>query len=518
MTQDLDVSSNQIIKLDIPKGTILEDLYSLNLSHNGLARLGNMPGWFPSLTVVDISHNEIMDEDELDFMLHLDTVAEISLQGNDCFTSEESVHKRYPFLEVVNRTRFRPTADRERLQMQEIVQDIRERGLMTITEIKQMQKELFESNKYEHKGLEKIFKNPDGEEMAQEVVGIGIDDEEETQDVPAFNITFKTNAKELEEFASHFEDDFENAYEKIRGDNNQATDTILQTKLSIQEQYKLLGLDGPFEGGDRVSTKCVKLDGKDWKAESRRLSPANSSRLGEMSAIESLPEAIHNNTSMHKYSRLPVSRNPSAKEMSTLSKGSKMIKVFPASNATMMSQKQDKSVREEGTPTTGLTKGDTDEHNKTHDEESFAQEGKPASGYSSSDTKSIFQTKPGSSGSSKQNSFRLRTKSRDQGGVGMKRGEIGSVVNTGLPSSMTGITLASRGPGDSSVLAQKPAPVQTQQRSHKLKMAINWAQKDLKKQNEEILKMIEGSGKDVLSLAQRAPNKLSSIHSASKGT
>lgn len=60
-------------------------MYDLRADHNKLYSLRDLEVIFPNLTVLDVSFNKLKTEYELEFLTYLDTMAELSVQGNDMF-------------------------------------------------------------------------------------------------------------------------------------------------------------------------------------------------------------------------------------------------------------------------------------------------------------------------------------------------------------------------------------------------------------------------------------------------
>ena len=100
---------------------------------------------FPNLTVLDVSRNKLRTEYELEFLVYLETMAELRVSGNDMFIEgykkrfsllilrqEDALHKQYPYLEIINDKQYHKVTSREKEQLGEIKEYIKEVGLMDL--------------------------------------------------------------------------------------------------------------------------------------------------------------------------------------------------------------------------------------------------------------------------------------------------------------------------------------------------------------------------------------------------
>jgi len=69
------------IEIELP----LRFIYSLKIDHNKLYSLKDFEIMFPNLTVLDVSRNKLRTEYELEFLIYLETMAELRVSGNDMF-------------------------------------------------------------------------------------------------------------------------------------------------------------------------------------------------------------------------------------------------------------------------------------------------------------------------------------------------------------------------------------------------------------------------------------------------
>lgn len=143
--ETLNLSKNRIVAIELSVGKQLQFIETLDLSYNRIESLACFEDYFPNLTVVNISHNELLVSSELEFMIYLETIAEIDLDGNDFFSpgTEDEVRDKYPFLERINKRIFRVPGDREIRAREEIFMNMLSDGLITPEEIQLVKRELW---------------------------------------------------------------------------------------------------------------------------------------------------------------------------------------------------------------------------------------------------------------------------------------------------------------------------------------------------------------------------------------
>jgi len=82
--KDLDISRNQIASIDFSGP--LTYLYSLRASGNQLQNIIDVDMKAPNLTILDVANNKIESDDDLECLLYLDRIAEVSVEGNPFFS------------------------------------------------------------------------------------------------------------------------------------------------------------------------------------------------------------------------------------------------------------------------------------------------------------------------------------------------------------------------------------------------------------------------------------------------
>jgi hypothetical protein len=375
------MSHNNIeaVVLETPESS-LENIYLIDVSNNQIRNLEGWEDYFPDVTVINVSNNQLLGECDLDCMAYMDSVAEIDVAGNDFFVPgcENDLHERFPFLERINRRKYFTAGERERRKKEEILQYFNDKQLLPNDEIEELRQR--QDRIREIEGQMKIVEE-EGELDDLDMVLLRCDAEEAAR--------FKKNAADLEEFGENYVQDFTNIYSMFKESSEKANNSILDYQIKMNKHFEELGLDAPFKI-DLPKEKYTKID-------------------AEMEEAETIGES---------------KETPKTQEM----------KKDPSSVQVSMN--------------------------------------------------SLFETKPQTPSTKaeiKTGSFRLRTYSRDQ--LGSKKGE----------QSTASIQSNQFGTGTGLGTTQK--------------VHINWAQKDLKKQNEEIQRMLERTRKDPAPL-QRVPKKL----------
>lgn len=380
-------------------------MYDLDISHNKITSLKAFEDYFPGLTVLDVSHNDILDVAEFEFMIYLDTISEIDVEGNDFFVkgSEKDLHEAYPFLERINGRVFYTTGERERQQKEKIIEEMRWDGLISAEEARALRSQ--NRRKYED---EIEIDQPEGELSLLKPNFLKINPEKSKK--------FYENNSALEEFAEHAQQDFERHYRSFYQNVDRIETRIRDTQHSLNQQFAAMGVGPPFS--DFVS----------------HLKTQPLFAAADLQPPQVTPDGQASDSGLTK-----------ARSAST----------------------------QQETPSTVETRKDPERRTK------------PESG-------SMFETKPSSSsllgeGREPKPSFRVRTYSREQG--------------------------SRRGEKEPAACATGPKAAAT---SNSNKLSVNWAQKDLKKQNEEILKMLERNRIDLGPL-QRVPRKLAAPASKKLG-
>lgn len=378
----------------LPEGAKLENLYDLDVAHNKLSSLKAFEDFFPGLTVLDVSHNDILDVNEFEFMVYLDSISEIDVEGNDFFVKggEKALHETYPFLERINQRVFYTTGERERQQKEKIIGEMVLDGLISSEEASALRSE--SRKKYEDT-IE--IDQPEGELSLLKPNFLKINPEKSKK--------FYENNSALEEFAENAQNDFERYYKTFYQNVGHIEASIRDAQDRLNLQFAPLGVGVPFS--------------------------EFSSRLKKATLF---------NETEPQPPQTPVDGQPS--------------ETGPGKDRSAGSRQE--------TPSTVETRKGPEKKEQQ-------------------DSSSVFDTKPSSASfladaKEPKNSFRVRTYSKE---LVSRRSD----KDLGAPNS-------------------KVAP-----NSNSNKISVNWAQKDLKKQNEEILKMLERNRIDLGPL-QRVPRKL----------
>ncbi|KAL4439369.1 hypothetical protein ABPG74_017032 [Tetrahymena malaccensis] len=105
-----------------------ENLEHLDLSHNQIQETKRFGEYFPNLFTLDISYNNIFIEDELTFVYDMDSLCDIDFSNNLVCTQEflEQFLRRHPEIDVVNGKVIKQAGYRFEVEMQEVVEEIKE--------------------------------------------------------------------------------------------------------------------------------------------------------------------------------------------------------------------------------------------------------------------------------------------------------------------------------------------------------------------------------------------------------
>lgn len=375
----------------------MEDVYEIDISYNKISSLKRFEDYFPKLTVLDVSYNDIFDQTELEFMIYLETMAEIDVEGNGFFAkgTEKLLHDQFSFLERINDRNFYSPGERERKMKEEIILDMLKNNLMSNEEARQLREQLQEKHKYDDK-LE--IHEPEGE---YDLLELSVFDRN-----PEKGKKFFENNKSLIEFAENSVKDFEKKYTSFYKTVDRIEANIFESQTRINRDFEIAGMQGPF---NELQVPFLK-----------RPSSSFNHIIGKMDESGLIEQKIGAN-SFEKESKL----------------------------------KQE-------TPSTSEIKKDSE---------------KQVSGGTS-----VFETKPSSSSNiSEPKGFRLRTYSKD--------------------------VLSRRSEKDRGLSSSKVSSNTNNGNINNSKIIVNWAQKDLKKQNEDIMKMLERNRLDLGPL-QRVPRKI----------
>jgi hypothetical protein len=235
--QVLNLSGNKLTKIVLPAEVELTWLYALDVSSNKIELLTGIEVNYPGLTVLDISKNQVKDDDQFEAFVYMDNIAELDVEENPCFESgtEDMWHDRFDFLERINKRRFYSVGERERRQMAQVCRDMLDRELVTPKELELMTHEIQDRHRLDD---ELVLDEPDGEcDLVQHSI---------FKKNKIVGDEFARNDGYLKDFSETYIEDFQGIQGEFYEHLSKVSESIIDGKQTVNESLIDIGAKPVF--------------------------------------------------------------------------------------------------------------------------------------------------------------------------------------------------------------------------------------------------------------------------------